>query len=208
MHITNRIKSSLIVVLAIFIFGMGVSAIIYPTNDQSPPKHSTGNIRFPIPRSLQIEHDELQAGLVTSIQTGGKTGKAAQKISELLHAHFIKEGLYALPPLVILPQLANGEMNPEMAPYVRMIYQFKTELPQILEEHKEIVSELNNMISVAQQENKPEQIYLAKRLKLHAQMKEKILYPAVILIGEHLSPYFQQDHGTGNFYAKKSLLKK
>jgi hypothetical protein len=161
-----------------------------------------------MPRSLQMEHDEFQTELIKAIQTGGKTGKTAQKISELLHAHFAKEELYALPPLAILPQLANGEMNPEMAPYVPMIFQFKTELPQILEEHKEIALELSNLISAAQQESKAEQISLAKRLRLHTQMEEEILYPTIILIGEHLTPYFQQDHSTGNFYTKKPPLKK
>jgi len=62
----------------------------------------------------------------------------------------------------------------------------KTGLRQMLEEHKAIVTALNNLSEIAKKENKEEYVRFAKKLISHAQTEEEVLYPAAILIGEYL----------------------
>lgn len=62
----------------------------------------------------------------------------------------------------------------------------KTELPQMLEEHKAIVAALEKLKETARQEKKPEVVHFAEKLVLHAQTEEQVSYPTTILIGEYL----------------------
>lgn len=108
------------------------------------------------PASLRREHEELHAGLAETIKAGGNTGNAAKKVADILHAHFLKEEEYALPPLGILPVLAEGTVLPEMQAAI----------------------ELTDRLKKA--------VIFAEKLMLHAQTEEDVLYPASILIGEYL----------------------
>lgn len=53
-------------------------------------------------------------------------------------------------------------------------------------EHRQIVKELDNLVEVANKENKMEIVLFAEKLKLHAKNEEEVLYPAAILVGEYL----------------------
>jgi len=143
-------------------------------------------MEYKIPQSLKEEHQELHAELLRATQESGKIGDAAKAVAELLHPHFVKEEEYALPPLGLLPLLAEGKVTPEMRKISALTDVLKTGLKQMLEEHKAIVAALNTFSEVAKKENKEEYIHFAKKLILHAQTEEEVLYPAAILIGEYL----------------------
>jgi hypothetical protein len=66
----------------------------------------------------------------------------------------------------------------------------KTDLSNMIKEHKEIVSVLNNVIEIAKIENKTEFVQFTEKLKLPAKTEEQILYPTAILIGEYLKLKF------------------
>lgn len=143
-------------------------------------------MEFKIPHAMKVEHEELHADLTKAIQSGGKTGAAAQEVAEALHAHFESEEKYALPPLGLLPALAAGKIVPEMAQVFQMTDTLKAELPRMLEEHQAIVAALKKLIEAARQEGKPEYVHFAEKLMLHAQNEEEVSYPTAILIGEYL----------------------
>lgn len=143
-------------------------------------------MEFKIPHAMKVEHAELHADLTKAIQSGGKTGAAAQKVAEALHAHFESEEKYALPPLGLLPALAAGKIVPEMAQVFQMTDTLKAELPRMLEEHQEIVAALKKLIEAALYEEKMEYVHFAEKLMLHAQNEEEVSYPTAILIGEYL----------------------
>lgn len=141
---------------------------------------------FKIPQPLKLEHEELHLELVRATKVSGRIGQAAKIVAELLHPHFVKEEEYAIPPLGLLPDLAEGRVNPEMEQVFRMTDTLKMELPHMLEEHKTIIAALNVLADAAREEEKMEFVHFAEKLKLHAQTEEQILYPAAILIGEYL----------------------
>jgi hemerythrin-like domain-containing protein len=62
----------------------------------------------------------------------------------------------------------------------------KTEMPQMLDEHKQIVAALDNLAKAAKSENKIAAVEFTEKLKMHAQNEEEILYPAAMLVGEYL----------------------
>ncbi len=67
-----------------------------------------------------------------------------------------------------------------------MTDRLKADLSHMVEEHKQIVAALDNLIDIANKENKTQVVQFAEKLKLHAQTEEQVLYPTAILIGEYL----------------------
>jgi hypothetical protein len=116
-----------------------------------------------IPKAVVEEHEALHAELVKLTLRRGKVGEAARTIATLLHPHFVKEEEFALPPLGLLTEVAEGRVKPEMRDVLPMTDKLRAELPQ---------------------EKKPEAARFAEALKLHALSEEQILYPAALLVGE------------------------
>ena len=61
----------------------------------------------------------------------------------------------------------------------------------MLAEHQQIVAALQVLIKDTNAENHPEVAEFAEKLILHAQTKEDVSYPTVILIGELLKLKFK-----------------
>jgi hypothetical protein len=138
------------------------------------------------PQSLKLEHEELHAQLARATKAGGATGEAAKTVAKALHPHFLKEEEYALPPLGLLPILAEGKSLPEIDVAVEMTDRLKADLNHMLLEHKEIVAALKALTEAAKLEGKDEFVHFAEKLTLHAQTEEEVLYPASILVGQYL----------------------
>lgn len=106
-------------------------------------------MEFKIPGSLKVEHEELHGELVQATKIEDPVGAAARNVAALLHPHFVKEEEYALPPLGLLPALANGAVTPEMRKVLAMTDRLKAELPEMLAEHKEVVGALQKLYPTA-----------------------------------------------------------
>ena len=131
-------------------------------------------------------HEELHAELARATKAGGKTGAAAKAVAGVLHNHFLKEEEFALPPIGLLAALARGEIEDEMRDVLVMTEQLKAELPEMLREHQAVVTALAELTAAAKKEKLAEHARFAKKLMVHAQTEEEVLYPAAILIGEYL----------------------
>jgi hypothetical protein len=143
-------------------------------------------MEFKIPQSLTSEHEELHSELTKATKMSGYVGDAAKVVAKALHPHFVKEEECALPPLGLLALLAEGEISPDMEEAFSMTDRLKAELPEMLEEHKNIVSALKGLSFAATKANKKDIVEFAEKLTRHAQMEEELLYPTTILIGEYL----------------------
>jgi hemerythrin superfamily protein len=143
-------------------------------------------MEFTIPQSLRAEHEELHAELVKGTKESGMVGEAAEAVARVLHPHFLKEEEYALPPLGLLSTLAKGTATTDMEPALKMTNRLRDDLAQMLAEHKAIVAQLERLTDAARKERKTAYVRFSEKLVLHAQMEEEVLYPAAILIGEHL----------------------
>ena len=141
---------------------------------------------FEIPKSIKLEHDELHEDLEEATMEPGSVGDAAKAVQEVLQPHFLKEEEFELPPLGLLSKLSNGQITLEMKDAIPMADKLRTELRQMLSEHKEIVARLKTLTDAALKENKLDYVQFAEKLSLHAQTEEEVLYPAAILVGEYL----------------------
>ncbi len=143
-------------------------------------------MEFKTPLSLKLEHEELHSQLAAATKVGGRIGDAAMAVARIMHPHFVKEEEYALPPLGLLPILAEGKVTPKMGDVLALTDRLKSELHEMVEEHKAIVAALKTLSDVAKKENKMEYAHFAEKLILHAQTEEEVSYPTAILIGEYL----------------------
>ena len=139
-----------------------------------------------IPKSIKLEHQELHEELEEATLEDGPIGEAAKAVNKVLQPHFEKEEEFALPPLGLLCLLSEGQAISEISKVLAMTNKIKAELDQMLKEHQEIVAKLKDLIDAAMKEDKLEYVRFAEKLTLHAQTEEEVLYPAAILIGEHL----------------------
>ena len=139
-----------------------------------------------IPASLKAEHEELHAELGALTRAPGKTGEAARNVAALLHPHFVKEEEYALPPLGLLATVARGTVTASMRPVVAMTDRLKRDLPEMLAEHRTVVSALEKLAEAGRTERRPDAERFAEKLRVHAQTEEEVLYPAAILVGEYV----------------------
>jgi hypothetical protein len=144
-------------------------------------------MRFEIPKPLQAEHKELHASLVRATKEPGAVGEAAREVARLLHPHFVREEQFALPPLALLAELARSGVMPGMAEVLPMTRRLKAELPAMLAEHEQIVAALGKLRAAARASGLGEYERFAEALVLHAQTEEQVLYPAAILVGEHVA---------------------
>lgn len=143
-------------------------------------------MKIEIPKSLKLEHEELHENLEEATMELGSVGEAAKAVQEILQPHFLKEEEFALPPLGLLSKLADDETTPEIGEAILMAKRLKSELPQMLKEHREIVALLKILTDAALKEDKLEYVQFAEKLTLHAQTEEEVLYPAAIIVGNYL----------------------
>lgn len=143
-------------------------------------------MKFEIPRPLKIEHEELHEMLRKATKEPGELGDAAKAVAKLMHPHFLKEEEYALPPLGLLHDIAEGEVTSDMKEVLVLTDRLKADLSQMLAEHKSIVAALENLSAAANKVGKIEYTDFAKALMLHAQTEEEVSYPTAILIGEYV----------------------
>ena len=141
---------------------------------------------FRIPMPLKAEHEELHAELAEATKSGGRTAEEARTVARLMHAHFEKEEEYALPPLGLLPYLAQGKIEPGMLAVLKMTDKLEAELPTMLAEHKEIVGALQRLIEAAKAEGRSSQVRFAEKLMAHAATEEEVSYPTALLVGRYV----------------------
>jgi hypothetical protein len=66
-----------------------------------------------------------------------------------------------------------------------VVENLRRELPQMIDEHRQIADLLRLLASEAEAEGKAEYVELAEELIVHAHIEEDVLYPAALLIGEY-----------------------
>ncbi|AFD00877.1 Hemerythrin HHE cation binding domain protein [Methanocella conradii HZ254] len=141
---------------------------------------------YRIPGVLKTEHEELYTGLNRAARVGGDVGDAAVLAFKSFQPHAKKEEELAFPPLDLLPSLAEKGVTTEVAGMIKVCDRLKRELHALLREHDAMRKALEEMNEAAMREQKPDYAALAKKLMHHIMLEEHVLYPAAILVGEHI----------------------
>ena len=139
-----------------------------------------------VPSSIKMEHEYLLGRIHKFTLFHDSTGLAAVKLKDLMKHHFEEEEDYVLPPLGILPELANGKLPGQSKEIIRLCEKLKLQSVHLSAEHQLIKAFTDELRIVAVKENHPEIIEFERELHKHAHTEEEVLYPAAILIGEYL----------------------
>jgi len=150
-------------------------------------------MKFEIPAVLRAEHEELDRQLARASSVPGAVGEAAREVARLVHAHFAREKEFALPPLGLLADVVRGALRAEMREALALTRQLKAELPAMFDEHRQIVLALEKLRTAARAAGRSEIEEFATALTRHAEMEERILYPAVVLLGDHLARALEEE---------------
>ena len=138
-----------------------------------------------VPVSLKSGHDALHARLKRAMREPGRSGEAARRVMQVMDGHMMREEKFALRPLGLLKALGRGETPGELAEAARLVEGLKREMPQMIEEHRQIAELLRLLAREAATEGKPEYVELAEEMILHAHVEEDVLYPAAMLVGAY-----------------------
>src|SRR3972149_7469298 len=102
------------------------------------------------PTPLQSEHQALYAEIHAAAKFEDRTGKAARLVARLLERHFAREDEFVSPPLGLLPALAQGTIEPEMAAAVVMAAKLHDEMPNLLAGGRTLVAALAGLMAGAE----------------------------------------------------------
>jgi hypothetical protein len=108
-----------------------------------------------LPQAIQIEQKETLEQLTELSTRKGEVGVEATKVLALMKKHMAREQEFILPPLTLLPQLADGNVTPDMAWALAMTDRVKAEREQLFDEHSELTEALNALIVAAVEEHEP-----------------------------------------------------
>src|SRR5262245_35457877 len=131
-----------------------------------------------IPKSVRAEHEEIHSMLVEATKAPGRVGVTAKELADVLHPHFVREEQIALPPLGVLAPLLAGDQMPAnvVSEALTMTDTLRSELPNMLDEHKAIRDAVEKLRLAARAEHATKYEHLAEQLAVHAQTEEEVLY--------------------------------
>lgn len=139
-----------------------------------------------IPQSLRLEHAETLERLAALARRNGAVGATSRKALELFQRHIAREQEYILPPLTLLPLLADGNVTPDMRWALDMADRVKAEREQIFQEHTQLTDALNAIVEAAQRAHDAGALAFAQAAAADSLNDIELLEPTVLLIGDYL----------------------
>jgi hypothetical protein len=152
---------------------------------------------FLLPKALRLAHDNLRAQLVMMIIGGGPIMVAAKRLAELCLPHFEWEEKNILPLLTLLPDLLLGKLRPEMARVMPLLEEFNMRQAEFDSDHVLILSAIELLGRVAVRMQNADCIELARTMRIHESVEEKVVFPMVMSIGTHLRAIDENQTSSG-----------
>ena len=146
-----------------------------------------------IPEALMLDHDEARAVLACATAEPGPIGKAAMRVSRFCLPHFEQEEKIVFPVFGLLPDLALGNIRPEMADLLPLIYEFRAGYAR--RAHRLIDAAIQGLLQAARAEGSAQFAEFASRLQIHERVEDEVVYPVVILIGRYLRASLEPHFG-------------
>ncbi len=139
-----------------------------------------------IPQSLQIAHKETLEQLSTLARRKGPVGVAAGNALVVYKKHIAREEAFILPPLTLLPYLADGRVTPDMAWALAMTDRVRAEREEIFEEHTRLTERLSVLAETAMKAHDKDAREFAEAATADLLADLEILEPTLLLIGNTL----------------------
>jgi len=143
-------------------------------------------VAHPLPQALIFEHKETLERLTILTKRPGEVGIKAREVIAVMKRHSAREQEFILPPLTLLPLLADGKVTPDMAWAITMADRIKAEREEIFNERARITDALNALVVAATRTHDKEAAEFAEAAQADSFSDAELLEPAVLLIGEYL----------------------
>ena len=157
---------------------------------QCKPKENQLFTQFPnkpeVPSSIKETHASLLEQIHKITLYNDSSTPIALKLEELMLHHFKEEENFILPPLGLLPSLANGKLPEESKDIILLCEKMKVQMDHMSVEHQMIKVHIDELKQVSKKENLAEIIEFEKEVIKHAISEEEVFFPAAILVGEYL----------------------
>nr|WP_294529374.1 hypothetical protein [uncultured Rhodopila sp.] len=140
----------------------------------------------PIPQAMRIEQKETIEQLTILAAKPAPVGPAAKDALALIQKHYAREREFILPPLTLLPLIADGKVTPDMAWALPMTDRVRAEREQIFDEHAETTEALNVLLVAAVEANDNDAKEFAESAAGDSLTDLEILEPAILMIGDTL----------------------
>ena len=145
----------------------------------APPVHA-------IPQSLVFEHQETLDRLTLLAKRPGEVGEVARKALVLFRRHTAREQEYILPPLTLLPEIADGKASPDMAWALAMCDRVKADREVIFQEHADVTDVMNELLAAGTRAHDADAVEFAKSAVGDSLNDLELLEPTVVMIGDYL----------------------
>ena len=139
-----------------------------------------------IPQSLTVQHQDTLDQLANLGRRHGPVGVEARKALELFKRHLERENAFVLPPLTLLPYLADGKVTPDMKWAIAMADRVKAEREQIFQEHTQITDAMNALAAAARQTHDAEAVAFARSAVTDSLNDSELAEPLAIVIGDYV----------------------
>jgi hypothetical protein len=165
---------------------MGVLAVILATSPGGSVVAQPAPHAGDIPQSLRVEHDHTleQLGMLSGRKT--PVGAEARKALVLFRQHLQREEEFILPPLTLLPQLADGKASPDMKWAIAMAERVKAEREKTYQQHTQITDAMNALAAAARKAHDTEALDFAQGAVADSLNDIELLEPMSIVIGDYL----------------------
>jgi hypothetical protein len=139
-----------------------------------------------IPQSLRLEHENTLQQLAMLSRHRGPVGVEAQKALALFKQHLQREEEFILPPLTLLPLLAQGKILPDMKWAVAMADRTRAEREQTYQQHTRITDAMNALADAARKAHDRAALEFAQGAVADSLNDIELLEPMSIVIGDYL----------------------
>jgi hypothetical protein len=120
------------------------------------------------------------------VRRKGPVGVAAANVLAVYKQHAAREQEFIMPPLTLLPSLADGKVTPAMAWALPMTDRVRAEREQIFEEHTRITDALNALASAAAKAHDNNAKEFAENAVADELNDLEVVEPTLLLIGDIL----------------------
>jgi hypothetical protein len=139
-----------------------------------------------IPQSLRVEHAGTLEQLGALARRHGPVGVEAHKALVLFKQHLQREEEFILPPLTLLPHLADGKVSPDMKWAIAMADRVKAEREKTYQEHTRITDAMNALAAAARKAHDASALEFAQAAVADSLNDLELIEPMSIVIGDYL----------------------
>ena len=151
-----------------------------------PTRSAIADQRVKIPQAERFEHEEVIAKLATLAERPAPVGPAAQRVLDVVKPHLQHDEEFVLPPLTLLPLIAEGKVSPSMTWALPMIDRVKAEQAENTKVHEQITAQLMALYAAAEDAGDEQAGRIAREIAGDLLHDDEVTEPTVILLGEYL----------------------